>query len=245
MLEKESTMAKIETMNEKSLNKMVENAIKSDLNNATVLLETAVHCAMFAAGEAGRTDPLSKLFNGITQASAASVRQFFVNLTAKYGLEETNEAGKTRKVNYLVYSTANKRFEHVKSDAGKAMRGIIASLPFDEIKAVGMDKPKDDRGSDFNKAFDSWDVLKKAITRIAQNDPAFENILVTIQNVSGMPKAYQVDVHAAARKVKEDVEKLEKQLAEKKALLAKRDAQANPANDADNEGNEAEKLKVA
>lgn len=211
-----------EKVAEKHVNGLVDGAIKSSINHGKLLLLATVASVLFAA-QHGQCGPLTRLHKEVTGSDAEGIRIFIVNMVDKYGISVTGQDGQDRKVTFLKFKkgegfSLNVGQNENTDKAIKAMKATVIKAGEEELSKLPMAKM--DRESAMADAFDTVKTVKRTIMTLARNGDAamareinrlLGNQGYTIGEIDATAK--QNDPLAKLSKLKDQQEKLEKQIA--------------------------------
>jgi hypothetical protein len=214
---------------QKRVETLVATAIKSSKDHYKILHEAVVIAIQFAA-QVGRTEPLSKLFNGISQADRESLRLYRVNLAASdFGAVIVTDEGKERRFDFLNYDKEAKAFTIAKAngergEAIKACRDAVSKADEKELLSISMEAPNRDDADRQNNAFDLWGAIANLIQRAAREGWSKTDLNALNRMIPDAEK--RVDVEKAANAAKAQLEKAEKRVKDMRERLEKQEAKA-------------------
>lgn len=167
-----------------AVEKLVDDAIKHDLNNEKVVKNALTHSILLAAGDIGRFDALNRLFRGVSNSTAEGIRLFMVNLIEDTGIKVHD--AETDKEKTIVFYTFTKKdgYNHVSKDKRgeihKEHRAKVAAMSIDTLMAIPLGARKRetiDNLAEFTfQQFETrmGSLLKKAVSEGAINNAQFE-----------------------------------------------------------------------
>ena len=130
-------------INQKQVSVLVQNAIKSDLNNENTVKEALAYAIKLAAGEIGRFEELNDLWKGVSAGTMENIRQYMINLLRKTGVSYVAENGKTRVIGFFKFNRA-KLWHHLeeKGENYRLHRDKINAMTIEELMAIPLGREK-------------------------------------------------------------------------------------------------------
>ena len=222
----------------KTINTVVDTAIKSSKDHGKTLLSAAVKTTLFAA-TFGQVGPLTRLFKEVSGHDAEGIRLFIVNLNAKYAPKVTGEDGEDRPISFLKYKrgegfSLNSSANENAAKAIKAMKTAVIKAGEPGLSALAMAAP--DREGRAERDFNAFEVVKRAIKTLARNgDASLARAVNKVLGNNGMTVG-EIDDLAKANDPRAKLIEAEKKAEALRNQIAKMESSANQ-----NEPSETEK----